>query len=77
MGQKCFENIKRNIYANKKPIGFGLSWTCSNCYVHRAEKPEMTKEVLPYKTSDGNTSSSTISKCTCLSRKRVWTNNKH
>ena len=47
------ENIKRNIYANKKPIGFGLAGLAATAMFIGEEKPEMTKEVLPYKTSDG------------------------
>lgn len=47
------ENIKRNIYSNRKPLGFGLGGLAATAMFVGSEKPEMTKEVLPYKTSDG------------------------
>ena len=46
-------HIKRNILANKKPLFFGGLALAATAMTLGAEKPEMTKESLPYQTSDG------------------------
>ncbi len=50
---KGFHHIKRNIIANKKPIGLGLAALAATALVFGGDKPEMTKESLPFETSDG------------------------
>ena len=49
----AFHHIKRNIIANKKPIGLGLAGLAATALVFGGDKPEMTKESLPFETSDG------------------------
>lgn len=51
-GKEIYNNIKKNIYANRKPIGAGIAGLAATAMVVGAESPEMTKETLPYKTSD-------------------------
>lgn len=51
--KSLYQNIRKNIMANKKPLGYGALGLAATALFIGSEKPEMTKETLPYSTSDG------------------------